>query len=137
MNDRINARLIFHDFMTRFATSADRGEAIKAMALCTETMTIGAEGDLKPKGALANALMMRQISSHTTKHHVGSPTIESHGPDRIVGTAPITSYRLDDDKASFSVSEFWAEIVPDAESGEWLCARLRMIPFANYLKDPA
>jgi hypothetical protein len=137
MDDKLTSRMIFHDLMTRFATSADRNEAIKAMALCTEDMTIGPDDDLKPKGALANALMIRTISSHVTKHHVGSPTIESYAAERIVGTVPITSYRLDDDKASFSVSEFWAEIVPDTESDDWRIARLRMIPFATYLKDEA
>ncbi len=133
MNKALEARLIFHDVMTRFATSADRGEAIKAMQLCTEDMTVGMMGDEKPKGMLANMLMMRTIQTHVTKHHVPSPTIDSFSDERICGSAPITSYRLDDDKASFAVSEFYAEIVPDPEiAGEWLIQRLRMIPFAKY-----
>lgn len=132
MNKSLIARLIFQDLMTRFATSADRGGAIRAMQLCTEDMTIGAEDDLKPKGALANVLMVRTISAHETRHHVGFPLIESFSDERICGTAPITSYRIEGGKSSFSVSDFYAEIVSDKGSGNWLIARLQMIPFAKY-----
>jgi hypothetical protein len=132
------AKAIFHDLLSRFATSADDGMAIKAMRLCADDMKIGMgsadEEDLKPKGMLANALMMRSIAKHITKHHVAAPTIKSFSDDRIVGTAPIVSYRMDEGTPSFSVSEFYAEIVPDKENkGEWLIARLSMVPFANYI----
>jgi hypothetical protein len=140
MSKAVTAHMIFHELLNRFATSADRTEgpgAISAMQLCTRDMKFGFGDDEPelPKGNLANMLMMRSIAKHRTKHHVAAPTIKSFSDDRICGTAPIASYRMEEDGTpSFAVSEFYAEIIPNVENeGDWLIHKLTMSPFAMYI----
>jgi hypothetical protein len=113
---------------TRFATSADRGEAMKALHLLTDTFRIGHDGDLKPKGALANVLMVRQVSEYQTRHHIAQPTMTEMTPERIAGVVPIVSYKVEEGRMTTSVSDFHVTIVPVGD--EWKIDRLRMIPFA-------
>jgi hypothetical protein len=124
----LEARLRLSDVATRFATSADRNEAMKALHLLTKTFRISAMGGEKPKGALANVLMMRQVSTYQTRHHVAEPTLTDIQPNSISGVVPITSYKVDDGKMSISVSDFHMTI--RTEDGEWKIDRLQMIPFA-------
>ncbi len=132
MNKRLEATMLFHDVITKFVTCADRGEASKGTLFCSDDMTVNIMGSEMPKSDFADMLMMREEQAHVTKHHVPSPTIESYSDARICGTAPIVSYRLDDDQATFAVSEFYAEIVPDTATNEWMIQKLRMVPFANF-----
>lgn len=128
MDFELVARARLLSVTTRFATSADRGEAMKALRLLTDTFRIGHEGDLKPKGALANVLMVRQVSEYQTRHHVAQPTMIEMTPDRIAGVVPIVSYKIEEGKMTTSVADFHVTIVPVGD--EWKIDRLRMIPFA-------
>jgi hypothetical protein len=125
---QLEARLRFSDLATRFATCADRNEAMKALHLLTKTFRVTAMGGEKPKGMLANFLMMRQVSTYQTRHHVAQPTLTDVRPDSISGVVPITSYKVDDGKMSISVSDFHMTIIP--EDGIWKVDRLQMVPFA-------
>jgi hypothetical protein len=134
MDMGLQARLRFSDLLTRFATSADRGEAIKALHLLTDDFQITSKDGPKPKGALANVLMMRQISEYTTRHHVSEPIISSFSEERICGVAPIVSYKVEDGKMTIGVVEFTAEIVPSTQrdgSSAWKIHRLTMAPYAS------
>ena len=129
MDHDLAARARLLEVTTRFATSADRGEAMKALHMLTDTFRIGAEGELKPIGALANALMARQVSEYQTRHHVAQPTMTETTAERIAGVVPITSYKLEEGKMTISVADFHVTIVP--VEGVWKIDRLRMIPFAS------
>ena len=134
MDMGLEARLIFSDLLTRFATSADRGEAIKALHLLTDDFQISTKDGPKPKGALANVLMMRQLSEYTTRHHVSEPSISSFSDERICGVTPIVSYKVGDGKLTIGVVEFTAEIVPsNSPNGtkNWKIDRLTMAPYAS------
>lgn len=128
MDSDLIARARLLAVTTHFATSADRGESMKALHLLSDTFRIGHDGDLKPKGALANVLMMRQVSEYQTRHHVAQPTMTSISADRICGVVPIVSYKIDEGKMTTSVSDFHVEIIPVGDA--WKIDRLRMIPFA-------
>jgi hypothetical protein len=138
MDEALLARLRFSDVMTRFASLADRGEAIKGLHMLTDDFLIESQAGMMPKGALANVLMMRQVSEYTTRHHVSEPLISSFSDDRICGIAPIVSYKVDGGKLTISVVEFTAEIVPgtyrDGTKG-WKIDRLKMAPYAA-MTDP-
>jgi hypothetical protein len=112
-----------------FATSADRGESVKALQLLSDTFGYGVEGQLKPKGALANILMMRQVSEYETRHHTMEPTMTLISPDRISGIVPITSTKKEDGKVTVSVNEFHVTIIPVGDG--WKIDRLNMVPFAS------
>jgi hypothetical protein len=131
-SDAMLARLRFADVMTMFATSADRGEAIKALRYCSDDVVVGAPGEEKPRGALANLLMMRQVMDHRTRHHVGSPVIHDFGEDFIRGTCTVVSYKIaGDNTSSFAVSDFEATLSREGDD-IWRISRLRMIPFASF-----
>jgi hypothetical protein len=128
LDPALEARLRLSDVATRFATCADRNESMKALHLLSKTFRIKAMGGEKPKGALANVLMMRQVSTYQTRHHVAQPVLSDIQPDSISGVVPITSYKVDEGKMSVSVSDFYMTIIP--EGGLWKIDRLQMVPFA-------
>jgi SnoaL-like domain len=133
-SDAMLARLRFADVMTMFATSADRGEAIKALRFCADDIVIGAEGDDKPRGALANLLMMRQVMDHRTRHHVASPVIHDFSGDYVRGTCTVVSYKVAGAASSFAVTDFEATLRKGVDE-VWRISRLRMIPFASFEQD--
>ncbi len=123
------ARARLREVTNRLATCADRNEAIKSMRLLTDTFKYGPDEDLKPKGALANMLMFRQVAEYQTRHHVLEPTMKEMSPQRISGIVPVTSTKLEGGKMTYSVNEFHVTIVPVGD--EWKIDRLNMVPFAS------
>jgi hypothetical protein len=123
------ARARLREVTNRFATCADRNEAIKGMRMLTETFKYGPDGDLKPKGALANMLMMRQVFEYQTRHHAFEPMMTEMSETRIAGVVPIASTKVEDGKMTYSVNEFHVTIVQ--VDGEWKIDRLNMVPFAS------
>ena len=128
MDFDLEARARLRAVTNQFATSADRGESMKAILMLSDTFGYGLEGELKPKGALANILMMRQVSEYETRHHTMEPTMTRILPDRISGIVPISSTKKENGKVTFSTNEFHVTIIPVGDT--WKIDRLNMVPFA-------
>lgn len=129
-DEELMARARLRGVVNQFATMADRGEAMNGLRMLSDTFGYGLnETELKPKGALANVLMMRQIAEYQTRHHTHEPTMSHVAPERIAGIVPITSTRLEDGKVTISISEFHVAIIPVGK--EWKIDRLTMLPFAS------